>query len=80
MAKVLYRPVVHSDPHTIEQQMFLLATAAHRAWSVWAGGAGKDGFQGMSPELDDAMREIYRQLYQTDVFMGGLDFGRNPTA
>lgn len=58
--------------------MLLLATAAEKVWRVWCGSDGKPSLQGVNEELDAAMREIYCQCYQTDVFMGGVKHGREP--
>ena len=69
---VKYRAVVHDEEHTMEQQVSLLATSAARAWRLWAGKDGKpSSLQGVSPEFDAAMQELFRQCYQTDVFMSG---------
>lgn len=69
---VKYKAVVHDIGHTLEQQVYLLALAAEKAWRIWIGSDGKQSMHGINPELDIAMREVYAQLYQTDVFMGGV--------
>jgi hypothetical protein len=76
---VKYRPVVHDGPHTMEQQMLLLADAAARAWKAWCGPGGGEPspVQGLSEDLDVAMRLLYTQCYQTDVFMGGAHHGES---
>jgi hypothetical protein len=69
---VKYTPVVHDGPHTIEQQMLLLAKAGDKAWRAWFS-LREDASKQV--DLDNAMRDLYQQLYQTDVFMGGLHEG-----
>ncbi len=73
---VKYTPVAHDSGHTMEQQMFLLADAAWKAWKSWCDMRDdKFGAGGVSEVSNEAMRNIYSQCYQTDVFMGGVHHG-----
>jgi hypothetical protein len=79
---VRYHAAAHDAMRTHEQQALLLATAAKRAWEAWCRkdemGALGDGVQGQDPVLDDAMRHLYRQIVETDVFYAGVAAGRQP--
>jgi len=79
MARVPYQPVIHDGERTMEQQTYLLAKAARNAWRIWAGDTfeNKQSMVGINKDLDVAMRELFTQLCQTDIFMGGVHHGRD---
>lgn len=57
-----------------EQQAMLLAKAAHRAWSRWrdARHKGKE----FPEKLNNAMRNLYRNVSETDIYFSGYEAGR----
>lgn len=80
--KVRYKPQAFSAYRTPEQQALLLAKRAKRAWNQWCrrDENGKTiGVAGQDEQLDDAMRALYQQVCETDVFYSGYQIGIEET-
>lgn len=59
---------------TGDRQLGLLIHAAHaayRAWGHW-NSLAIPTVQGKSPDLDEAMRFLYREVQSAEVFLSGL--------
>lgn len=71
-SNVRYSAVAMGALRTEEQQALLLARAGHRVWTEWCRkaeeGATYDGVQGMDPILDRAVRRLFQQIVETDVY------------
>ena len=79
---VRYVPQTMDGIRTEEQQSLLLARVAYKVWQEWCrrDGNGKlVGIQGQDPKLDEAVRFMYQQLNENDVFYSGIAGGRNST-
>jgi hypothetical protein len=70
-----YRVRCFGAERSEEAQANLLSSAAHRVWKEWC---RKDdetgetvGVQGIDGHLDNAMRFLYQQIQETDVFYSG---------
>jgi hypothetical protein len=69
---IRYKAVVHDGDvaRTMEQQTWLLAQAAEKAWRAYF-----NRYSAQAHDMDDplrfAMRELYAQLKDTDIFMAG---------
>lgn len=76
MSKVKYRVQSFDGPRTMEQQSYLLASAVRRVWEGWAYSGKEDGaggaVQGVDENFDNAMRYMYQQLKEMDIFMSGV--------
>ena len=61
---------------TQEQQSHLLAKAAYRVWEQWCRTDSNNhkmvGVQGQDEEFDQAMRLLFQQISENDVFYSGI--------
>lgn len=85
---VRYTPQTLDGRATMEQQLLLLARNAHHAWDAWCerdpeklGAKPTDNgsyapAQLVSERLNAAMRLLYSQLREVDIFMSGVSQGR----
>lgn len=80
-SRVKYRPQTQDGGRlrTEEQQAYLLADAAYRVWRKWSRvdeNGQNASVQGQDKELDQAMRLLYGQIKETDVFYSGYNMAR----
>lgn len=75
---VRYRVQANDQERTEEQQALLLASAAIRVWRRWCAMEGGEHVSviGQDEKLDDAIRALYQQIRETDVFYSGVQSGR----
>jgi hypothetical protein len=63
-------------PRTSRWQLMLTQDTAHRVWQEWIKrhGVGNDGpFDQV--KFDDAMRRLYTQLQENEIFISGVSEG-----
>lgn len=72
--KVKYTPQTLDSFRTEENQAVLLVIRARIVWAEWCrrnDNGESIGVQGQDEKLDNAMRALYRQIVETDVFYSG---------